>query len=181
MASERLSATWVADESAPRGLGSRAWAPQDPGPPLGLSPPRAVPGRGAPSPSLGPFENPAHSEAPAASTGHLAAHGILGGGSTLQASPLTPPGAHVRTGGCAGSTQHRAHPQGPVTGALLSLQCWLRASRSHPGVSSPARVGQTGALPWGDPALRKHLPGKGSAVPPGAACSALGAGFRATC
>lgn len=150
MASERLSAPWVAEESAPWGLGNRAWAPQDPGPPLGLSPPpRAVPGRGAPSPSPGPFENPAHSKAPASSTGHLAARGILGGCSTFQASPLTSPGAHVRTEGCSGSTQHRAHPQGPVTGALLLLQCWLRTSRSHPGAPSPARAGQTGALPWG--------------------------------
>lgn len=44
---------------------------------LGLSPPpRAVPGRGAPCPSPGPFENRAHSEAPASSTGHLGACGI---------------------------------------------------------------------------------------------------------
>lgn len=156
MASERLSATWVAEESALWGLVSRAWAPQNPGPPwachLLLVRFR---GEGRPVHLQAPSRTALilRPQLPAQATWVLAAFGRLV--STLQASPLTSPGAPVGTQRCSGSTQHRAQPQGPVTGALLLLQCWLRTSRSHPGAPSPACAGQTGALPWGAPSTMK--------------------------
>lgn len=74
--------------------------------------------------------------------------------STLQASPLTLPGAHMGTQRGSGSTQHRAQPQDPVTGPLLLLQRWLRASRSCPAAPSPARAGRQAPCP-GPPSTAK--------------------------